>query len=101
MLDRFKDAKWYVGGGDDLNTIIYDASDLEGDGPDGHGMVCRGATLEDARLIASAPGLLSAAKVAAEYMQWHTEVCSEPLTCPEVEAYQQLIAAIAKAEGRE
>jgi len=99
MLDRFKDAKWYIGGGDQLNTIIYDASDLEGDGPDGHGMVCESATPDDARLIASAPGLLSAAKVAVGYMQWHTEVCSEPLTCPEVEAYQQLIAAIAKVEG--
>ena len=99
MEDRFKNAQWYIGGGDQLNTIIYDASDLEGTGPDGHGVVCLGATLEDARLIASAPGLLSAAKVAVGYMQWHTEVCSEPLTCPEVEAYQQLIAAIAKVEG--
>ena len=44
MLDRFKDAQWYIGGGDELNTIIYDASFLEGDGPDGHGMVCRDDT---------------------------------------------------------
>ena len=99
MLDRFQDAKWYIGG-DPLSATIFDASDLDGTGPDGHGMVCESATPDDARLIASAPGLLSAAKVAVGYMQWHTEVCSEPLTCPEVEAYQQLIAAIAKAEGR-
>jgi len=67
MLDRFKDAKWYIlplgyGKGDPLNTIIYDASDLEGDGPDGHGMVCQDAVIEDARLIAAAPMLLQAAK---------------------------------------
>ena len=62
MLDRFQDAKWYIGGGDQLNTIIYDASDLEGDGPDGHGMVCQDAVIEDARLIAASPDLLAAAK---------------------------------------
>ena len=98
MLDRFRDAKWYIGE-DGVSVTIYDASDLDGTGPDGHGMVCESATPDDARLIASAPGLLSAAKVAVGYMQWHTEACSEPLTCPEVEAYQQLIAAIAKVEG--
>ena len=98
MLDRFKNAQWYIGE-DGVSVTIYDASDLDGTGPDGHGMVCESATPDDARLIASAPGLLSAAKVAVGYMQWHTEVCSEPLTCPEVEAYQQLIAAIAKVEG--
>ena len=57
MLDRFKDAKWYIGGGDELNTIIYDASDLEGDG-----VVCQGAVIEDARLIAVAPELLRIVK---------------------------------------
>ena len=62
MLDRFKDAQWYIGGGDELNTIIYDASDLEGDGPDGHGMVCQDAVIEDARLIALAPTLLRIVK---------------------------------------
>jgi len=66
MLDRFKDAKWYVGGGDELNTIIYDASDLEGDGPDGHGMVCQDAVIEDARLIAVAPELLRIVKTLLE-----------------------------------
>ena len=97
-MDRFKNAQWYIGGGDALNTIIYDAGDLEGDGPDGHGMVCQDAVLEDAQLIAAAPELFAAAKAAVDYMQWHTEVCSEPNTCPEVEAYQQLVAAIAKIE---
>ena len=60
---RFKDAVWYIsplgyGRGDPLNTIIYDAADLEGDGPNGHGMVCQGAVLDDARLIVQAPALL-------------------------------------------
>ena len=59
MLDRFKDAKWYIGG-DPLSATIFDASDLEGDGPDGLGMVCQDAVIEDARLIASAPELLTA-----------------------------------------
>jgi hypothetical protein len=58
MMDRFKNAQWYIGGGDALNTIIYDAGDLEGDGPDGHGMVCQDAVLYDARLISQAPTLL-------------------------------------------
>ena len=69
MEDRFKDAKWYIRSErgrhdriDPLSTIIYDASDLEGTGPDGHGMVCLGATLEDARLIAVAPELLRIVK---------------------------------------
>ena len=57
MADRFTDARWYIASNDELNTITYDASDLEGTGPDGHGMVCRDAVLEDARLIAAAPGL--------------------------------------------
>ena len=67
MLDRFKDAKWYLVprlpvGGDPLSATIYDASDLEGDGPDGHGMVCQDAVIEDARLIALAPTLLRIVK---------------------------------------
>jgi hypothetical protein len=57
-VDRFHDAHWYIGAGDELHTIIYDARDLEGDGPSCHGMVCMGAVLEDARLRAAAPGLL-------------------------------------------
>jgi len=62
MPDQFKNAKWYIGGEDELNQTIYDASDLEGNGPDGHGMVCEGATLADARLIALAPELLCIVK---------------------------------------
>ena len=52
------------------------------------------------KLVAASPDLLRAAKAAAEYMQWHTEVCETPPTCPEFQAYQQLAAAIAKAEGK-
>ena len=106
MLDRFKDAKWYIGGGDELNTIIYDASDLEGDGPDGHGMVCESATPDDARLIAVAPELLQVAYLAVS-MGWggeHHPDCDdegeEPVTgC--ICGLSQVMAAIAKAEGRE
>ena len=62
-VDRFQDAQWYIlplgyGRGDPLNTIIYDAADVDGDGPNGHGMVCEGAVIEDARLIVQAPALL-------------------------------------------
>ena len=91
MLDRFKDAKWYIGGGDELNTIIYDASDLEGTGPDGHGMVCESATPDDARLIASSPNLLAVAKLAQSLLSEEYGDSYEVL--------KQLDAAIAKAEG--
>ena len=99
MLDRFKDAQWYIGGGDELNTIIYDASDLEGDGPDGHGMVCQDAVIEDARLIAAAPELLRI--VTTLLASWECD--------PDEDAqYESLMdqavgearEAIAKAEGR-
>ena len=99
MLDRFKDAKWYIlplgyGKGDPLNTIIYDASDLEGDGPDGHGMVCQDAVIEDARLIAASPDLLAAAKAALDRF-------SDPaLEGMAGDLLQELEEAIAKAEGR-
>ena len=89
MLDRFKDAKWYIGGGDQLNTIIYDASDLDGTGPDGHGMVCRDAVIEDARLIAAAVDLLAVAQ---------RVVAMEPGSAMSTLYAAQ--AAIAKAEGR-
>ena len=97
MLDRFKDAKWYIGGGDELNTIIYDASDLEGDGPDGHGMVCQDAVIEDARLIAAAPTMREAlvdliAQIEA-YEQLHGAN-----TCAIDPVWARV--AIAKAEGR-
>ena len=58
FIARFQDARWYVGGEDDLHETIYDASDLFGTGPNGHGMVCEGAVLQDARLIAASPALL-------------------------------------------
>jgi hypothetical protein len=106
MLDRFKDAKWYIGGGDELNTIIYDASDLFssdggrlGDGPDGHGMVCQDAVIEDARLIVLAPTLLRIVKTLLA--SWECD--------PDEDAqYENLMdkavgearEAIAKAEGR-
>ena len=62
------------------------------------GIIIHGKEMDaNARLIGASPMLLAAAKVAVGYMQYHTEVCSEPLTCPEVEAYRQLVAAIALA----
>jgi len=91
MEDRFRNAQWYIVGGDDLSTTIYDASDLkEGDDPAGQGMVCQDAVIEDARLIAVAPELLRIVKTL-------------------LEGYGGIIAfevrfeareAIAKAEGR-
>ena len=101
MEDRFKDAKWYIRSErgrhdriDPLSTIIYDASDLEGTGPDGHGMVCESATPDDARLIAASPDLLAAAKAALDRF-------SDPaLEGMAGDLLQELEEAIAKAEGR-
>ena len=118
MADRFQNAQWYIGGGDELNTIIYDASDLFssdggrlGDGPDGHGMVCRDAVIEDARLIASAPELLTALINLTHALGDDHELC---LWCEDLSWEQRddmphhvdcvagkARAAIAKAEGRE
>jgi len=95
MVDRFKDAQWYIGGGDELNTIIYDASDLEGTGPDGHGMVCQDAVIEDARLIAASPDLLAAAKAALDRFR------DPALEGMAGDLLQELEQAIAKVEGRE
>ena len=102
MLDRFKDAKWYIRSErgrhdriDPLSTIIYDASDLEGTGPDGHGMVCLGATLEDARLIALAPTLLRIVKTlegAWDCDPWDVSVLMD-------KAIGEAREAIAKVEG--
>ena len=98
MLDRFKDAKWYLVprlpvGGDPLSATIYDASDLEGTGPDGHGMVCESATPDDARLIAASPDLLAAAKAALDRF-------SDPaLEGMAGDLLQELEQAIAKVEG--
>ena len=102
MLDRFKDAKWYIGG-DPLSATIFDASDP--DGP-GHAVVCRHAVIEDARLIAAAPALLQVAYLAVE-MGWggeHHPDCDdegeeEPVTgC--ICGLSEVFATIAKAEGR-
>ena len=104
MLDRFKDAKWYIGE-DGVSVTIFDASDLEGDGPDGHAVVCQGAEIEDARLISQAPALLQVAYLAVS-MGWggeHHPDCDdegeEPVTgC--ICGLSQVLATIAKAEGR-
>lgn len=62
MPDRFDNAQWYIGwsGG---SATIWDSSDADGTGPSGHGMVCRGAVMEDAALIAQAPALFHLAKL--------------------------------------
>ena len=73
MLDRFKDAQWYIGG-DPLSATIYDASDPNGPG---HAVVCRHAVIEDARLIAVAPELLQVAYLALELLGGeHSRECS-------------------------
>jgi hypothetical protein len=115
MLDRFKDAKWYIGGGDELNTIIYDASDVAGpfqvrewNGPDGHGMVCQDAVIEDARLIAASPDLLAAAKALLQRgpvgieseCHWCGREGEDTEHCSNDDCMGTLArAAIAKAEG--
>ena len=108
MEDRFKDAKWYIGE-DGVSVTIYDASDLDGTGPDGHGMVCLGATLEDARLIAAAPMLLQAAKALLQRgpvgieseCHWCGREGEDTEHCSNDDCMGTLArAAIAKAEGR-
>ena len=98
MLDRFKDAQWYIGGGDELNTIIYDASDLEGTGPDGHGMVCQDAVIEDARLIALAPTLLRIVKTLLASWECDPDEDSQYENLMD-KAVGEAREAIAKAEG--
>ena len=97
MLDRFKDAQWYIGGGDQLNTIIYDASDLEGTGPDGHGMVCQGAVIEDARLIAAAPTMREALVDLIEQIEAYERLHGANTCAIDPDGAR---VAIAKAEGR-
>ena len=99
MLDIFKDAQWYIGGGDQLNTIIYDASDLEGDGPDGHGMVCQDAVIEDARLIAAAPELLRIVKTLLASWECDPDEDAQYESLMD-QAVGEAREAIAKAEGR-
>ena len=83
---------WSDNDHDDTNVIAHIVVD---------GEIDKAEADANARLITQAPELLAAAKAAVDYMQWHTEVCSEPNTCPEVEAYQQLVAAIAKIDEDE
>ena len=99
LTNRFNDARWYIGGGDGLNAIIYDASDLEGDGPNGHGMVCD-AIQEDAVLIAASPDLLRVAKTLLAVLE---SVDFSPLTDGTYDQipWAALEQAIAKAEGRD
>ena len=100
LTDRLRDARWYIGGGDGFSAIIYDASDLEGDGPNGHGMVCQDAVIEDAVLIASAPDLLRVAKTLVASWDCDENEDTRYETLMDL-AVGQARAAIAKAEGRE
>ena len=92
MLDRFRNAQWYIGG-DPLSATIFDASDP--DGP-GHAVVCRHAVIEDARLIALAPTLLRIVKTlegAWDCDPWDVSVLMD-------KTIGEAREAIAKAEGR-
>jgi|TARA_R100001086_G_scaffold241678_2_gene168761 hypothetical protein len=63
MTTADKQAKagdWYILDdvtGEELAVTIYDAAGTDGDGPHGHGRVCTGAVLQDARLISAAPDM--------------------------------------------
>ena len=96
MIDRFKNSQWYIGGGDELNTIIYDASDLWGTGPGGHGMVCRNAVIEDARLIAAAPTMRGALVDLIEQIEAYERLHGANTCAIDPDRAR---AAIAKAEG--
>ena len=52
---------WYIAENDGLSCTIRDAEDHD---EDGDGMVCEQATPDDARLIAAAPAMLEALKLA-------------------------------------
>ena len=97
MTHRFSNARWYIGD-DGIATTIYDASDLEGTGPNGHGMVCRDAVHEDARLIALAPELYRMAQDFIEQVEAYDRLHG-PNSCPI--SPDAARAAIAKAEGRD
>ena len=97
MLDRFRNAQWYIGE-DGVSVTIYDASDLDGTGPDGHGMVCESATPDDARLIAASPDLLGAAKAMHAALE-RVDFSHLPGIYDTI-PWAALEQAIAKAEGR-
>ena len=108
LTNRFNDARWYIGGGDGLSAIIYDSNDLEGDGPNGHGMVCD-AIQEDAVLIAAAPDLLRVVKALLQRgpvgieseCHWCGREGEDTEHCSNDDCMGTLArAAIAKAEGR-
>ena len=52
---------WYIAENDGLECTIRDSADHD---EDGDGMVCEQATPNDARLIAAAPAMLEALKLA-------------------------------------
>ena len=81
MESRFTHATWYIGDDDGISTTIYDASDLEGTGPNGHGMVCRDAVHEDALLIALAPELYRMAQDFIEQVEAYDRLHG-PDSCP-------------------
>ena len=95
MLDRFKDAQWYVGG-DPLSAIIYDASDPDGRG---HAVVCRHAVIEDARLIALAPTLLRIVKTLVAAWECDPDEDSQYENLMD-KAVGEAREAIPQAEGR-
>ena len=81
MKSRFTHAIWYIGDDADSSTTIYDASDLEGTGPNVHGMVCRDAVHEDALLIALAPELYRMAQDFIEQVEAYDRLHG-PDSCP-------------------
>ena len=90
-------ARWYIGRSDGFSAIIYDASDLEGDGPNGHGMVCQDAVIEDAVLIAAAPEMYAALVDLIEQIEAYDRLRGANSCAISPDA---AIAAVAKAEGR-
>jgi hypothetical protein len=88
-------AQWYMIP-DGLSSSIYDASDPDGDGPNGHARVCEGAVPSDSHLIVASPDLLAAAISAVECIEKILMVRTDQQAD---EVIQQLGAAIQKAKG--
>ena len=55
MAKDYSEARWYISSNDGIETTISDASDPT---EDGDGVVCWGATPDDAQLIVTGPALL-------------------------------------------